>query len=694
MCTVGTVGRRASGNLLLKPNAKQPMLRITSQSPQKSTLTTFYRNRKVTFTHMNQHLIQSMQQNAPARPASLRRTALKIFLFLLGLYALSAGYAIITQRYLYGDASWFLVKILSTGTVTSFYTDFWHQFYYSRFVSYWLTQAPTVLALHMGIHSPKSLSWILGSTYFGTKFVSLVLCYKLLDENKKIFMLFPLFGLFAGTINSDIYIVTETHVAVSFLWPIAILLNKKDKIGTLTKYLGCTGILAASFTYESWVFFSPLLIIAGYLNARSLNGKQQTAIRTLSAFLLVPACISLAAILFPRDPTNEGGFVHGVLAVFADIFKGIPVWHTGALVSVLAILLLGLSLLCKREVFCISRYRWILWPLLLFVAVAPPLHFLMFHNGLVFGYSIMDRGFAGLASQLALLALYICVSYTRMLNLLPTVKTSTSILIALAIGQVGNQLLATRAWALAMDATKATLATEYGAVPCNMINRYASSNDYVAPSLIVCGWWAYPISILFSKAGMVQSFLIPSNLGFQPFNPFVATGLPTFRFGGPDYSKYKKTLGSSFSLQLGEHALFTLGSSNTVMLKSGFSYPENWATWTDSSVADMHVCLKDLAKTRALRLTFDIVPFVTASQPYLPVSVTLPSGRNTQWNFPYGDPKPVRKFLIISADNWPKSGCGDITFHMPSSLRSPLELGISKDPRKLGFALIGVTITR
>ena len=642
---------------------------------------------------MNQHLIKSTRQRAFARGISSRRTTFRIFLFLFGLYALNAVYAIAAQRHLYGDASWFLIKIMSTGTVTSFYTDFWHQFYYSRFVSYWLTQGPTVLALHMGIHNNQTLSWILGSTYFSLKLISLVICYKILDDDKKVFVFFPLFGLFAGTINSDIYIVTETHVAVSFLWPIAILLNKKDKIGTITKYFGYIGILAASFTYESWAFFSPLLIIAGYLNARKLDGKQQTAIRTMSALLLVPACVGWAAILFPRDPTNEGGFVHGVLAVFSDSLNGISAWHIGALVSALAILLLVLSLLCRREVLDISRYAWILWPVLAVLAIAPPLHFLIFHNGLVFGYSIMDRGFGGLAIQLVLLILFIGTSYTKALSFSSTIGFSTSILIALAAGQIANQLLATRAWNLAVDATRATLNTEHGAVPCNMINRFAPAGDHIAPSAIICSWWAYPMSILFSKAGMIQSFLIPSNLGFQPFSPFIATGLPTFRYGGPNYSKYEETLGSSFGLHLGEHALFVLGSSNTLMLKSGFSYPESWATWTDSSVADMYVCLKDLAKTRALRLVFDVVPFVTSSQPYLPVSVVLPNGRDTHWDFHYGTPKPVSKSLVISTDNWPESGCGDIGFHMPESLRSPLELGMSGDPRKLGFALIAVSVT-
>jgi len=643
---------------------------------------------------MSQYHAESPYAFSPGTTNLQQRAIFRIFLLLLGIYALDAGYAVFAQRHLYGDASWFLVKIMSTGSVTSFYTDFFHQFYYSRFVSYWLTQAPTVIALHLGVHGAQLLSWILGSTYFGLKLASLVICYKLLDDGKKLFVVFPLFGLFAGTINSDIYIVTETHVAVSFLWPIAILLTKHERIGPVAKYLGFFGILAASFTYESWAFFSPLLMVAGYLNARRLDGKQRSTIGAMSVLLLVPLCVNWAAILFPRDPTNEAGFVQGVISVFTGTLNHIATWHVTALASTLAVLLFALFMLAKREMLRATLYGWLLWPVVLILAIAPPLHFLMYHNGLVFGYSIVDRGFGGLAIQLILLVLYIGASGTKALDLRSAIKASASVLVALAVGQVASQILATRAWVHALDVTKATLATEHGSIPCSVIDRRSSSTGRVAPSTIMCSWWAYPMSVLFAKAGMVQSILAPPNLVFQPFNPLDAGSLPRFLYGGPDYAKYTATLGSSFTLHLGERASFTSGSEKVVMLRRGFSQPEPWATWTDGDVAKMHVCLENLAKMRSLRLTFEMIPFVTLSQPDRQISVVLPSGTAARWDFHYPDVKPGSRSLTISENDWPASGCGDITFHMLGAVRSPLELGMSGDPRKLGFALIAVSVTK
>jgi hypothetical protein len=95
-----------------------------------------------------------------------------------------------------------------------------------------------------------------------------------------------------------------------------------------------------------------------------------------------------------------------------------------------------------------------------------------------------------------------------------------------------------------------------------------------------------------------------------------------------------------------------------------------------------------------LRLTFDMVPFVTLSQPDRPISVVLPSGAAARWDFHYPDVQPSSRSLTISENDWPASGCGDITFHMLGEMRSPLELGISGDPRKLGFALIAVSVTK
>jgi hypothetical protein len=622
-----------------------------------------------------------------------RVLAFRIFMLCCGLYALHACYAVATQRHLYGDTSWFLVRIMSEGVATNFYGDFWREFYYSRFVAYWLTQGPTVLALHAGIHDARLLSWTLGATYFGYKLISLAICYRLLDKGEKIYIVFPLFALFAGSIISDIYIVTETHIAASFLWPIAILLNRRVSFSGVAKYVGGVAIVVASFTYESWAFFAPMLMLAGFYHARNFAGKQRRDLQLMTALLIVPALINWAAILFPRDPANKSGFIHGSLNILLDTFRGVPAWHVGALASILAISMLALIVASNRVASILPRHKWFLGSLLILLAIGPPLHFLIYNPGVDFGYSVMDRGFGGLAMQFVILSLYIYATHFVRVRFFDVFHVVASVLAAVTIGQVTHQLLSTSAWARAVRAADKTLAKEQGAVSCARIDGQASVAAGITPSEILCSWWATPLSILLAKDGRVQALLI-SSVAFRAFDPYASEALPHFKYGGIDYLRYLKALRADFDLRPGEHISFTSDSPQAAMLSNGFSAAEKWATWTDSETATFHFCVAAADSLGDLRLTFRLAPLVTSERVKLPVMIASPGGHNTTWDFSSGEPQIVERSISVRPRELPRSGCGDIVFRLPHSLRSPLDMGMSQDPRRLGVAFLDLTITR
>lgn len=621
-----------------------------------------------------------------------KHLAIATFLFCITLYAAHASYAIAVQRHLYGDASWFLVTILSKGAVTAFYETFLHQFYFSRIVAYWITQAPTVLALHTGIHNVDALSWILGITYFGSKILSLIICYKILAKEDKIYIIFPLLAVFAGTINSDIYIVTETHIAVSFCWPIAILLTKREPIGLVTKWICVIGIIAASFTYESWAFFAPMLMAMGFYNAFRSLGRQRQDLLFLTTFLIIPAAVNWAAIIFPRDPTQRGGFIQGILKVYSDTLNNISTWHVSALVSTVAVFAIAVILACRYASVSPPGSRWLLASVLVVLAIAPPLHFLLYHGGLDFTYAVTDRGFGGLAIQVLLLFLFTVTLYFLRNGLFLVQRSATAILIALAIGQMANQALATNAWANALTVARITVATENGALQCATVDGHASSATLVKPSSILCSWWSTPLSILLAKDEYVHSLLL-SPSPYQAFDPFSFSTLPHFEYGGPDYSRYLDALHSSLDILPGPRIRFVSRDPHVAMLR-GFSYPEQWATWTDSNTAAFHFCFANFKAPKSNLIIFRLAPLLTPSRTDLPVLVSVPGGLNVTWDFHYGGPPIVSKSILVQTKDLSASSCGIIVFHLPSALQSPLAMGISGDPRRLGFALLDVQVTK
>lgn len=633
------------------------------------------------------YLISKPMAHVDTNAGTIQRNVKLLFLAILVAYTLSAAYAIVTGRPLYGDASWFLVKILSTGDVTRFYDTFDH-IYYSRLTAYWLTQFPTVIALHLKVYSIQILSLILGSTYYAVKLASLVICYFILPKTKKKYFLFPLFALFAGSINSDIYLVSETNVAVSFLWPLAFLLTDDREIRIPRWLIGSVAIVAASFTYESWAFFAPLLLVAGIITLKRSKLGNRRRLGSMVSLLLVPTLTNWLAILVPRDAENKGGFVLGAVKAFTDTRNGFPSWHVEILASTLAAITFLMLLTLSHRTLKHNVAKLLFALIALAIVIVPPLQYMVIHNGLEFGYSIMDRGVGGVAIQVGLLLLYIACLHTPAVNVSRAFALSTTLLCALVVSQISCQLIATRSWVNATRAVQTTVATRAGAIPCDVIDHHDEPVGTPPPSTIICSWWAYPLSVLYARHNNVGSILIPHNLTFQPFDPFVSSDLPHFISGGPHYARYETALTSDFHVQLNKTYTFTSSSPSTVMLRNGFSYPESWGTWTDASRASMHVCIPHINTATNVQLTFTITPFLVPRQPALSAIVKVAGRTVADWTFRIGRAPPVNRQLVINPQDLPASGCSDITFEFPTTRRSPLQLGVSSDPRNLGFAII------
>ena len=185
--------------------------------------------------------------------------ASRLFWLAILVYAATSFAALLVGRHLFGDAANFLVKIGTNGNVTHFYTNLLHEFQYSRIAAFHLTQGPAVAWLGLGGASLWQVSLIYGLTLWGLKIASLALSYRFLASADKALFVFPLLTLVAGSINADLYIVSESHVMVSLFWPTLIATTTaRDPRPGRCAFVLCSSLLMLC-TYETALFFGPIL---------------------------------------------------------------------------------------------------------------------------------------------------------------------------------------------------------------------------------------------------------------------------------------------------------------------------------------------------------------------------------------------------------------------------------------------------
>lgn len=619
--------------------------------------------------------------------ARLDRWARLACVLALCIYALHGVYAVITHRALYGDAAWFLLRMISEGDVTSFYTDFSREFYYSRFVAYAMTQLPALAALHLGIDDARMLSWILGATYFIHKPLSLLLCYRLLPTGRKGYVLFPLLGLFAGSINSEIYIVTETHLATSFLWPMLIAVTQMRQPGRVAWLVIAGALLLSAFVYESMAFFGPLLLAVCLIRAERAQLGRRVGWVVLSVCALVPIAVNWAAILFPRDPTNKSAFSNGVMKLVDDSLSGIAAVHVLGFVSLLSllaiVLLLGQAVWRARDGRDVPAWTWFV---ALALAAVPVAHFVRYASQVDFTYAITDRGFGGLVMQVAVIGLYVLVLMLPARVFQTAAPGALVVASGLAIGQVGWQMLATHAWYSAVGRLESTLARGQGLGNCTSTTlsggAIAAEPD---PAGILCHWWILPLSVVLSQDSGVRALLV-SDEPFLPFDPRMARALPNTPEGSINYRPYLQVLARERAAPLPGSLDFTDAGNGSRYLRAGFSTPEGWATWTDGRVAKLELCFAP-GNSNPL-LTFKVAPQLTGMRPRLGVALEVNGAHVDDWAFRLGE-GVVERSLAIPRGRLDAKGCAVIGFTFDDDRRAS-EIGVPDDPRRLGLAFVSM----
>lgn len=624
-----------------------------------------------------------------ATAAAEGHTVRRIMLIALVLYAAHALYAVVTQRHLYGDAAWFLVKMVTEGEPTHFYTSFAHEFYYSRVVAYWLTQLPTIIALHLGVENVRALSLIFGLTYFSHRLISLWLCWRLLDDEEKPLAVFPLLGLFAGSIVSDVYIVTEIHVSTSFLWPIAILLLRRAPLSRRGEWVASAAILLAAFTYESWAFFGPLFIAAILLRRHPLRADGARVSWPVLFALVACTAVNAGAILFPRDPANKDGFVKGTLHIFSDLGRGVQAWHIGALAALAAAGITFLVLVWPRAIRADGR-RTLIGIAALLLALLPIAHFLWAGQHVDLSYAVTERGFAGLVMQFILLAIFVGALTIQPPSRPGAYKALAVLVLGLAIGQVGWQLLATHAWQVSARAVRRDIRASTGPVPCETVDSFAIAGRRPSPSSIMCTWWAMPYSILQARDRHVSTMLILRD-GWQPFDPYHSATLPGFQNHTIDYDAYLGALRARARLPEGVLVSFAAGQGGgtRAIVGNGFTTPDVEGVITSAKDFDLPLCLPSRGTWRVV-LSVESADARGARDQQVRMAAQGQAG-TTNLVASAGPRDLLVDVPVMSLD---AQDCTTLHGSLADLPPSPAELGLRPDPRHLGLRFISGRVER
>lgn len=582
--------------------------------------------------------------------------------------------AVASDLQLWGDGAWLFIEIVSKRGYYFWVGDWKSRLFQSRLFTILVEQTPTVIATHLRIHSLHLLSVVFGVTLYSHALLSLYLCYRY--ARRKWYILFPLLSFFAGPMNVETYLSTDSHLLVSLYWPVLFILLFREELAgwTLLLLLGLS--VPMLITYESMLFFG--VILAGVCVWRFLRFPRQRALAaSLAVWYLIGSAIAVVSILRPFDPSNRSGFLHGLqFLLHSDhlpgkisllvLLCGTVVLAAPARIAVLrktagAIGLAGVAYLCFAVLMgstptslvgeVAARVLNLLAPL-----VATPLLFLV-----VAGYLRPERKTIGLAALLVG---------------------------ALGFGQAVWNLAAIGEWQGYLATLRYDLLAHEGVVPYE--ESALSRPQFGALALRDLGMnWSLPaLSLYEAGRGEVRSIIAPDARSWFPFDPYNPGDLPDLSRYRIYYHSYKQTLERDWRYSLGETLIFQLGGSAIRYMRGDWYDPESWAIWggTDFGV-DLPIAHDQLPEMATLWV--QAAPMVSPEFPTVTVEVLVNQTSVATWSLEAAAPGEVATRTVqIPKHVLELANPVRIRFRIIGPLRSPSEMGKGSDPRKLSVAMV------
>ena len=244
------------------------------------------------------------------------------------LYVSQAALAVVYGRHLFNDGAWFVVKMLSENHIAIWNPHGWHDFYVGRFGAFAYQEFPTLLASRLRVRNPQTLIWIYGATLYSFKPLGILLCYGFARDKRLV--IFPVLTLFAVSMNSEAYLISETHLMTALFWAALFgLICRRREFNSLD--LAAMILVSAPLLlcYETMAVYGLILCAACVYRyfAVANSRREKWLCWIFFAWYGLGAIFGALAIVFPRDPSNRNGFLQGISCVPHRTHRGTSLLH-------------------------------------------------------------------------------------------------------------------------------------------------------------------------------------------------------------------------------------------------------------------------------------------------------------------------------------------------------------------------------
>ena len=597
------------------------------------------------------------------------------------MYLAQAVLAIVAGRHLYGDGSWFLLKMLSENHVAVWNSRGWHDFYYGRFGAFAYEEYPTLLASRwLHVRNQKSLALIYGVTLFSFKPLGIMLCYHFARDKRLV--IFPLLTLFAVTMNCEVYLISETHLLTALFWAALFGLMCRRKFTPLD--LAAMVIVSAPLLlcYETMVIYGLFLCSACVYRFLVIakNRRERWLCWGFFAWYSMGTLFAALATVFPRDRTQRAGFLSNMLFIFH--------WdHIGARVSCIVLVLCLAILLvperCKKTLNTLIAIS-------VLCSLAIPAYIIRWPHLTDFAIQIIARTMH--ASLLLVLTAGFLAVYFHFCEVGTEKYKQIFVVVAvLGICQSCWSMIATMQWSNMLTILRSELRTHSGPLPFedSVLSRWILDGQ---PMVNLHALWPLmSLSILYSDQRTVQTIVLSPRGVFQPFDPYGAAALPNLKRFGFSYGPYLAALPTTRSYELGQWISFAERGNSRAFKVRGWWEPDPGGTWTTEEAA---VSVDPSQKLKSdLLLEVRAGAFVNEKNPDVDVAVLVNNVSAGEWSYRFSQtagPCEMRQ-LVLRKEALDRAYPPVILF-LISGAHSPAELSLGADQRKLGLSVCQIRL--
>lgn len=466
------------------------------------------------------------------------RFTIVVIAICVSLYVVQAVYAITHWRYLFADGAEFFIRLLENLAFHSPNTP-------HRLLAGVLTQSPLLAALHLGATDLALLRPLFGLGLYLPYFLCLAIWLHV-TRNRRELMAFPLLFLFASAVNSEFFIISQSHAAAGMFFSLLPLMLLKPHWSMRTAALAAFFSMFLLLAYPTMILYGPILAVIAAQRARNAGvGIARAGWIAATVWFLAGTAVAAWDIFWP-DPTGltaDGFLEHTITLFLRHVFgplsgSGLNL-HFGAIVSLSALLLAALAALAPerhRKLVLLAIACFALASLATIFALA------LFPNHLEVSLHYKARVLL-LVIPPALALVLMAMTWKGWALQGSRLAAIMSVVLVLGVFQTGWHMLATHQWAGYLQIFRAELEAKKGFVAVQDSALAERLRGSQAVETFNWGWSLPHMSILLAPRGEVRTLIgNPRNiLTFEPTDP---ADLPRLERYGIDYTVYLHALSS------------------------------------------------------------------------------------------------------------------------------------------------------